>query len=80
MKADIFFGHFEFKDLGRNKAHVFAEIKNEDAFWKVIKKFLMSEDISYVFDEATNEGDIFVGGFRNVGTFVRRPEPPPVSR
>lgn len=56
-------------DVGRNKFNGEIKPKNEDAFYKEIKKHLRSSDIEWIYDDSKNEGTIFVGGFRNVGHF-----------
>ena len=66
----LFPGKIAFKDVGRSKASFTVEIKNERSFWAAVKKHLMSNDLEYFFDPATNQGEISAG-FRTVGTFSR---------
>lgn len=63
-------GVFEFKDIGRYKA-VFAKvIEGEHQIISAVKPYLMSQDISWVYDEEKNEGHIFAG-MRTVGSFSK---------
>ena len=67
--SDFLKGSFESKDLGHSKISTVVYLAGEEDFWKFVKCHLLSEDIEYVYDIDTNEGVIFVGGFRKVGTF-----------
>lgn len=72
---NVWSGTFQFYGIGRNKASFTAEIRNENDLWGAVKPHLMSNDISWMYDNEENEGTIFVGVFRGVGTFRKlRPE------
>ena len=63
------FGQIKFTDLGRSKFSGTVEIKNEKELLAECKKHLMSRDLSYSYEPATNTGQIFAG-FAMVGTFT----------
>jgi len=64
-------GKYEFVNIGRNKSNFEAFIKDEEDFYRHLSGHLMSQDISFSYDEDTNDGDIFVGAFRLVGKFKK---------
>ena len=56
-------------DVGRSKFNGEVTAKNEDAFYKELKKNFMSNDLEWTYDEEKNEGTIIFGGFRVGGKF-----------
>lgn len=63
----------QFENVGRNKKSWTADIEeiNGDLLMRQIRKHgaLGSRDVSFLWDDDTNEGVVVVGGFRQVGTF-----------
>lgn len=64
-------GTFQLMEIGRNKVTKTVTVKGNDEFFRAIKSCgVMSDDIEFDYNPAAGVGDIFVGGFRKIGTFV----------
>lgn len=63
----------EFVEVGRGRHTWTTRVKqlSHGALLRAVKQkgALMSSDIEFGFDDETQEGAIFVGGFRKVGRF-----------
>jgi len=62
----------QFKEVGRGKLSWKAETGELDYDWmfrQVKTAGVMSNGIDFDYDEEKQEGNIFVGGFRKIGTF-----------
>lgn len=67
--------HVHFKEVGRDKmtwTKDFGAEVNEEAIAKEAKRGagLMSSDVEAEIHESGHHGEIYVGGFRLVGTFT----------
>lgn len=58
-----------FKNLGRNKADLIEYVKNQDHFFRIVGRHLMSREVYYDYDHIEKCGDVIVGGVRVVGQF-----------
>lgn len=64
----------QFQNVGHSKKTWDAEILNLEhgSLFRAVKKAgaLGSNGIEFEYDDVANQGDIYVGGFRHVGTFA----------
>ena len=67
----MFPGTFQFKELGFQKKNFKIKILTQKKFEEILDSNLLSQHIDWTFDTATDEGKIWVGGFRQVGTFYK---------